>query len=78
MASARACQPTRFAWQRAASWGGANAAANQAAREAGQALVEHLLSLYARGKFTAKDLCITCYHAHHAGARGDVVLYAMN
>ena len=75
MASARAFQPTRFAWQRAASWG-ANAAANQAAREAGHELVEHLLSLYARGKFTAKDLCITCYHAHHAGARGDVVLCA--
>ena len=31
----------------------------------------YLLMLFAKGVITAKDLCILCHHASHAGAQGD-------
>lgn len=39
-------------------------------RESGNALMRHLLGMYAVGKMTAMDFSIACHHADGAGVRG--------
>ena len=52
--------------------------AMQAQREAGAALLKHLLSLYALCKLTAKDFAIACHYAASAGVPGaDFTMYAV-
>ena len=66
-------QPASSSW-RAGGCGGRDL---QSQASAGESLVEHLLSLYANAKLSAKDLCTTCYWCATAGARGDVAKYAL-
>ena len=62
-----------------AAWDGRAAEAKQAElRKAGDGLLNHLLSLYATNKLTAKDLCIACHFAALAEVPGgDFELYAI-
>ena len=47
-------------------------------REAGFSLYQHLVSLYALSKLSAKDLCVACHYAANAAvAGGDFVSLAM-
>ena len=48
----------------------AKAEAQQERRDAGADLFQHLLSLYALCKLSAKDLCIACHYAALAGVPG--------
>ena len=51
---------------------------NDAAREAGAALLRHVLSLYAACKLSAKDLCILCHYIALSGTQGaDFSKYAL-